>query len=165
MKMRETLLSSSSIKLFGRPLAGLTWSKPEGSSLGAQGFLKEAFKADGAQLAMIYGYSYQGQYQALMQPALFLVHGAGSSTSGGKTASMGLIAKDFEFESDIVFWDYDRADFSLRLDIDSGPLERILLEAEQQDGGMPYFRGAHTDFRGAHTRFRGAHTRLRSSGE
>ena len=41
-----------------------------------------------------------------------------------------------------VVWEYDRGDFSLRLDIDSGPLERILIDAEQgADDTMPYFRG------------------------
>ena len=30
---------------------------------------------------------------------------------------------------DIMVWEYDRADFSLRLDVESGPLERILIEA------------------------------------
>jgi hypothetical protein len=164
--MPETLLSSSSVKLFGRVLTGLTWTKPVGTSLSAQGFLKKALDAATAQLAMIYGYSYQGQYQALLQPALFLVHGPGNAAVPPTGLDDSGVARDSDqFAGDIFYWEYDRADFSLRLDIDSGPLERILLEAEQQDGGMPYFRGAHTDFRGAHTRFRGAHTRLRSSGE
>ena len=48
-----------------------------------------------------------------------------------------------EFSSDIRVWEYDRGDFSLRLDIDSGPLERILIDAELgSDDTMPYFRGA-----------------------
>ena len=156
--MPDTLLAATAVKLFGRPVTGLQLDLEAVNSGTAGAFLKDQLKAAEASFALIYGYSHQGQYYALAQPALFLVHGEGSPAGSSGTASTGLAARDFAFESDIVFWDYDRADFSLRLDIDSGPLERILIEAEQQDGDMPYFRGAHT-------RFRGAHTRLRGSGE
>jgi hypothetical protein len=158
MKMPDTLLAATAVKLFGRPAAGLHLDLEVIKSEKIGAFLKNPLAAAEPLLALIYGYSHQGQYYALAQPALFLVHGQGSPAGSSGTTSTGVAAKDFTFESDIVFWDYDRADFSLRLDIDSGPLERILLEAEQQDGEMPYFRGAHT-------RFRGAHTRLRGSGE
>ena len=52
----------------------------------------------------------------------------------------GVGAKNWEFTLGIRVWEYDRADFSLRLDVDSGPLERILVEAESGgDDRMPYF--------------------------
>jgi len=61
----------------------------------------------------------------------------------------GQAVKCCEFSSDIRVWEYDRGDFSLRLDIESGPLERILIDAEQgSEDAMPYFRGQHTRLRG-----------------
>jgi hypothetical protein len=158
--MPETLLSASAIKLFGRLVTGVTLDPAAATSgLGAGAFLRAQLAAPEVGLAMIYGYSHQGQYQILARPVLFLVHGTGTDAAKATgVETTGTAAKSYDFASDIRCWEYDRGDFSLRLDIDSGPLERILIEAEQQDGEMPYFRGAHT-------RFRGAHTRLRGSGE
>jgi hypothetical protein len=59
----------------------------------------------------------------------------------------GQAVKCCEFSSDIRVWEYDRGDFSLRLDIDSGPLERILIDREEAGDEMPYFRGAKTRLR------------------
>jgi hypothetical protein len=61
----------------------------------------------------------------------------------------GEAMKCCEFSSDIRVWEYDRGDFSLRLDVDSGPLERILIDIETGDDGMPYFRQRKTRLRGA----------------
>ncbi|MCP4470849.1 MAG: hypothetical protein GY815_09210 [Gammaproteobacteria bacterium] len=38
--------------------------------------------------------------------------------------------------ADIKVWSYDKADFSVRLDVDSGPLEDILLEKAVNDSGV-----------------------------
>ena len=58
-------------------------------------------------------------------------------------------AKNWEFSYKIRVWEYDRADFSLRLDVDSGPLERILIDAESGgDDRMPYFGNRLTRRRG-----------------
>ena len=122
-------------------------------------------------LARIYGYSYLGQYTALSCAAIFLVHGDGElasptagvvradgtfgidgvdgnadaarlATAASSTDVSGVAAKDWEFSSDIRVWEYDRADFSLRLDVDSGPLERILIDrGDGKDNELPYFRG------------------------
>jgi hypothetical protein len=53
-----------------------------------------------------------------------------------------------EFSSDIRVWEYDRGDFSLRLDVDSGPLERILIDRDEGGEEMPYFRSSRTRLRG-----------------
>jgi hypothetical protein len=37
---------------------------------------------------------------------------------------------DFQFADDIRFWSYDKGDFSIRMDVSTGTLEDILLEAE-----------------------------------
>jgi hypothetical protein len=71
------------------------------------------------------------------------------STGPNSVDISGQAVKCCEFSSDLQVWEYDRGDFSLRLDIDSGPLERILIDAEQgADDTMPYFRGQHTRMRG-----------------
>jgi hypothetical protein len=40
----------------------------------------------------------------------------------------GVAARDWDFLTDIKAWSYDKADFSVRLDIETGPLDKILLE-------------------------------------
>ena len=50
---------------------------------------------------------------------------------------LGRVEKPFPgFEDDVRAWPYDKADFSLRLDPCSGPIESILLEAEIDDAEM-----------------------------
>ena len=172
---RESLLTPSAIKLYGRIIDGLSVNVAKArNELGGNKFLREQLERpkDEPQpgLARIYGYSYFGRYTALARPAVFLVHGVGEpappAAPGPNTVDTSGQAFDCGlFSSDMMVWEYDRGDFSLRLDIDSGPLEQILIEVEEELDDMPYFRGAHTRFRGAHTRFRGAHTRMRGSGE
>ncbi len=41
----------------------------------------------------------------------------------------GVIAEDFDLESDVLVWEYDKGDFTLRIDIASGTFDEILLEA------------------------------------
>lgn len=125
-------------------------------------------------LARIYGYSYLGHYTSLSCASIFLVHGNGEpaspraaivradgslgidgrdeqpadsarlATGPSGTDLSGVAAKNWEFSSDIRVWEYDRADFSLRLDVDSGSIERILLSKQAEGAEMPYFRGRYT---------------------
>ena len=154
----ETLLSASAVKLYGRVMEGLEMKPGQApSELGANRFLHQQLdpKANSAaapKLARIYGFSYAGRYTPLPRPAIFLVHGDGTAVPAGSAAATTDIAGQAdqrrEFSSDIKVWEYDRADFSLRLDIDSGPLERILVAREEGEDEMPYFRGAKTRLRG-----------------
>ena len=201
---RESLLTPSAVKLYGRVITGLNINV-EGArnELGANQFLREQLAVGvHPRLARIYGFSYFGRYTALARPAIFLVHGRGDPASprapsailseedargnnparpaidpapGPEPAEIpnavpdstppnnsarfnpgpnsvdfsGQAVKCCEFSSDMRVWEYDRGDFSLRLDIDSGPLERILVDAELgADDTMPYFRGQHTRMRG-----------------
>ena len=41
----------------------------------------------------------------------------------------GVVGEDFDFESDVLYWEYDKGDFTLRIDIASGTFDDILLEA------------------------------------
>lgn len=145
----ETLLSPSSVKLYGRVVKGLTISLEDArDELGNNKFLRSQLDPGLNEefepvLARIYGYSYLGQYQPLNAASLFLVHGEGELAASSVDAS-GVAAKSWEFSSDIRVWEYDRADFSLRLDVDSGSLERILLSKQAEGTELPYFRGRYT---------------------
>jgi hypothetical protein len=151
--MSETLLRPSGIKLFGRVMKDLKLNLPSGKgdeyddeANGDNNFLKkqlehkdEKGKPD-AQFARIYGFSYEGRFYDLPKPTIFLVHGPGKpvkvepSTERTSTSTSGVAAKDWEFSApsarnDLVSWDYDKADYSIRLDTETGQLEQILLEA------------------------------------
>ena len=164
----ETLLSASAVKLYGRVVKGLTVNLADARvELGSNRFLRDQLDeikniGAGPLLARIYGFSYMGQYTSLTCAAIFLVHGEGElasssvdSAKGGGTTSppaaaasstdaSGVAAKDWALSTDIRVWEYDRADFSLRLDVDSGPLERILINKQTEDSELPYFRGRYT---------------------
>lgn len=112
-------------------------------------------------LARIYGFSYEGQYYDLPKPAIFLVHSEGTragpappeftvpdkkkkdkddlrkgAVSPGTVDESGVPRKDWNFADDICYWEYDKGDFSIRLDISTGPLEQILLETELRAEAM-----------------------------
>jgi len=102
------------------------------------------------QFARIYGFSYEGSYYDLPWPALFLVHGPGVDAETGhgrysirpdNPSRTGLGATDFTFAEGLKAWSYDRADFSMRLDVDSGTFEQILLDLVFGGGGGPSVSG------------------------
>ena len=150
--MHENLLSPTNITLFGRVFPLAVAGIP--ATLGANHFLRDQLQADGAQFARIYAISYEGTFHHLSRPAIFLVHGTGTeirgagleprgTKAGGMTDDSGLIAKGFQFErsaegapkpigpgQSVRFWEYDKGDFTLRLDIASGTFEDVLLDAE-----------------------------------
>ncbi|SDR60747.1 hypothetical protein SAMN05444161_7785 [Rhizobiales bacterium GAS191] len=121
--------------------------------------LQDTIGKDKAHFARIYGFSYQGHYYTLAKPAVFLVHGEGLALFQGDDApgslaaavggsanrttldESGVMAREWEFASqfskkmpDIRYWEYEKGDFSVRLDIDSGPLDQILLAASISAG-------------------------------
>jgi hypothetical protein len=173
--MPETLLTPSGIKLYGRAVDGLTLAPPQGgwAALGYPGttqFLKAQLAAAGAQLARIYGFSFEGHYYDLPKPAIFLVHTAGIAVDQPRrdrsdVDTSGVIARDWEFASnsaanpDLKYWEYDKGDFSIRLDIETGPFEQILLEAALR-GGSTLSSGADLRSSGADLRSSGADLRI-----
>ncbi len=115
-----------------------------------------------AAFARIYGFSYEGRYYDLPWPALFMVHGPGQlaetlARSGAAAAAAaaaqrvarapddpdrsGLGAQDFSFADNLMVWSYDRADLSIRLDLESGSFEQILLDVVLGGGGGPSVSG------------------------
>ena len=160
--MAESLLSPTSILLYGRVLHDLQIIHPQvpypyhdpppaaapnvevhSQALGANRFLRDQLESSNAQLARIYGFSYEGVYYDLPVPAIFLVHGPGAiaerqhagatdrwGTRPDTTDRTGVGAEKHSFSEDIMVWSYDKGDFSIRMDVETGPLEQILLEAE-----------------------------------
>lgn len=151
---RQTLEKGKRVAVSeGEELGGTTWvqrKEPDKQIFkefkprrgrGKNNFLKGQFGPD-AKLARIYGFSYEGTYFELPEPAIFLVHGDGESATGklpDKTevqvsraplnpSVTGVASAEYQFANDIMVWDYDKADYSIRFDVMTGMLEQILLD-------------------------------------
>ena len=90
------------------------------------------------------------------KPALYIVQGlgttlnpddwfGGSRSRGGNPGTAGfrtnmdqsgVAAREWEFSADdsLVYWEYEKGDFSLRLDTEAGQFEQILLAAALRAG-------------------------------
>jgi hypothetical protein len=109
--------------------------------------------AEDPKFARIFGFTYEGTYFDLQRPALFLVHGDGidvdtpnlimdpnlhfldrSPAGIGRT---GLGTQAGAFAADVKAWAYDRADFTIRMDVDTGTFDTLLLSAELGGWDLP----------------------------
>jgi len=99
----------------------------------------------GVSLARIYAFSFEGALYSMPKPAIFIVHGLGRQISesgfewrNGRSSvdQSGVVAREWEFAGafDLVYWEYEKGDFSLRLDTDAGQFEQILLAASLRSG-------------------------------
>ena len=90
--------------------------------------------------ARIYGFSFEGYYYDLPKPTIFLVHGTGRLVSedtgffararAPSSASLtGIAAADFDFSDGLRVWTYDKADYTIRMDVETGMFEQVLLDA------------------------------------
>ncbi|WP_223252410.1 hypothetical protein [Paracoccus mutanolyticus] len=132
--MTETLLNTSAILLFGRVVEDLridpNASDPAHS--GAPGHLAQQLAAKDPRLARVYGFGLAGVYHLLPTPALFLVHGPGAPAAtllAGLNPSSPPEAGDKDrapvpagalLPEDLVAWSYDKADYTIRLDVQTG---------------------------------------------
>lgn len=153
---------------------------PPYAALGSNTFLKNQLAHPNTRLARIYGFSFEGHNYTLPKPAVFLVHTegtevivhspeayAGDTNGGGHTTldASGVIARDWEFAAsdpvrkDLRMWEYDKGDFSIRLDIETGTFEEVLLEAALR-AGSDYSSGADLRSSGADLRSSGADLRI-----
>ncbi|RLK03571.1 hypothetical protein [Ruegeria conchae] len=122
---------------------------------GVNNFIGDQFGGD-ARLARIYGFAYDGTYYEMPEPTIFLVHGAGDSATGGNLpygfklqtsndadaqdttqqaarapmnpSVSGVAAADYQMANDIRVWNYDQADYTIRMDIAAGQIEEVLLD-------------------------------------
>src|ERR1700677_311804 len=148
--MPETLLTPSTIKLFGRLMRSLTYANDTvGTGLGDNRFLQRQLEANGdnpPRLARIYAFSFEGANYPLARPSIFLVHGdglwVGDWTTSSSLDQSGVAGKGWDFSgtgaaggpNDVYCWEYEKGDFSLRLDLEAGPFEQILLAAALRSG-------------------------------
>ena len=162
--MTESLLSISNILLFGRRVEDLAVVAPSadagGEARGRGGRRKQGRSStieqqmDGAIFARIYGFSFDRTYYDLPQPCLFLVHGEGQPATGssrggagateggaargaGRRSEAAAAAAHFESPDDLRVWSYDKADFTIRMDVQTGTFEQVLLDALfDEEGGV-----------------------------
>ena len=113
--------------------------------LSENNLLIEQLCSEHAKLARISCFSYQNEMFDLAKPAIFLVHGEGtrvefSAESGASglvlrksppyTELSGMVGQKGSFAPDIFMWVYDRADFTVRLDTETGSFDQVLLAFE-----------------------------------
>ena len=159
--MPENLANTSTILLFGREVedikvvaAGTGGLQPAGPShvLAAQ------VAATDHRLARVYAFAFEGFYYELSRPAIFLVHAEGQPAAD--TVEFGGVAASArKFATDLKVWAYDKADLSVRLDVSTGTLEQILLEAEANPESVQFAGQA------ARIRFSGQAARLQFAGQ
>lgn len=132
------LLEHSRILIYGRVVSGISLDPP---AVGEENPDKdkvlidpEKLKLAGAdkKLATVYGFEFEGHYYDLPKPAILVVHGKPQTPQKAGAA----VESDPKLMDDIQVWSHDKADFSVRLDVSSGPLEDILLEQAIDDSGM-----------------------------
>jgi hypothetical protein len=133
------LLEHSSVLVYGRVVEGISIDagNVKDDGLGSNRFLHGQLTAkDGGknkqQLATIYGFEFEGHYYDLPKPTILLVHGDPKSPKAAGAA----VEPDPELADNVKVWRYDKADFSMRFDVESGPLEAILLEEALDSSAM-----------------------------
>ena len=124
------LLDNSKILMYGRVLKGVTLDVAKADTLVDAALLKS--RAGVKQLATIYGFEFEGHYYDLPTPAVMLVHGNPQTPAKAGAA----VESDPKLMEDIKVWAYDKGDYSVRLDVSSGPLEEILLGEALDDSAM-----------------------------
>lgn len=135
--MTESILNASSITLFGRVVEDILVGERSAAAETPRGIVSDLQEqlenrigtrasADSARFARIYGFSYGGVYHEVLRPMLFLVHGKGVEST--KVKQPGPDTEDTPFYGDLRCWAYDHSEQTIRLDVDSGRFEQVLLE-------------------------------------
>ena len=122
--MSETLSSHTEVTLFGKIVEDLKIvpeKKGRSRSSGSGSF------------ARIYGFSFEGTYYEMAAPTLFQVEGNGKPAMDATVPGPGLDDDD-KFYQSLKTWTCSRNDKTVRLDVDSGTFEQVLL-AGMDDGG------------------------------
>ncbi|RUW97314.1 hypothetical protein EN784_44255 [bacterium M00.F.Ca.ET.141.01.1.1] len=157
----ETILSTSTIHLFGRVLEDLRLKKRVDGGrpprLGNNRFLQNQIDASGSLLARIYAFTFEAQFYELARPTILLVHGPGTvvdypapedtdlkvmSRGPSDPAYTGLSSQIGSFARGMQVWVYDKSDLTMRLELDTGTLEDVLLSAELDPGSFGRSGGA-----------------------
>ena len=148
--------------------------------LSKNNFLTDQLSDPNAGLARIYCFSYQNQLFDMAKPAIFLVHGEGTIIEVPNhvpkpenlflrklptySDRSGLAGQKGSFALGMKMWLYDRADFTVRLDTETGTFDQVLLDYELGGGVDPgSMKGADTDEVPRPNLRRRRHRRWRSS--
>jgi hypothetical protein len=153
------MLRQGNVKLIGEPFPELALGPNPGGPIGqlGQGFLAQQLnaaltsqQAGNAAFARIYGFSFEGHYYDLPRPVIILVDGPGNPValpdpSIGQTDEAAHV---WDFSSQLFEWNYDKMQMTIRLDLDSGPLQDIVLaralgERASASGSGAYGSGAY----------------------
>lgn len=119
--MPETLNSQSTIVLFGKTVEDLKIISSKKSGPGVP------------SIARIYGFSHGGEYVAMATPTLLMVHGSGESAM--KVEVPGPSFEDTDpFYKSLKAWSYQKTDETMRLDMDMGSFEQVLLSDPIESG-------------------------------
>lgn len=124
--MTETLKSHSTVVLFGKVVEDLKVTPDKKTT-------RKSTTNDQA-IARIYGYSFGGTYYEMAGPVLFAVTGEGEDADKTAVPGPGLDDDD-PFYKSLRCWSYDKSDQTIRMDLDSGTFEQVLL-SDAGDGGM-----------------------------
>lgn len=116
--MSESIFSSTSIVLFGREVDDLAVVKNDPAP--AKTFSKEKH-----QFARIYGFTYDGIYREIPTPVLFMVKG--EKVAASEVDVPGPDPKEKKFFASLFAWTVKQTDETVRLDVDQGKYENILL--------------------------------------
>lgn len=129
--MTESIYTSSKIFLFGRIVDDLAAVSTVGDGEDA------ALKKDSKQFARVYGFSYDGIYTEIATPVLFLVN-EDEGVDADKAPVPGPNPHNKAFYHVLTAWEVDKSSDTVRLDIDQGKFEDILLAmaAEGIGGGV-----------------------------
>jgi hypothetical protein len=122
--------------------------------LGSNNFiLNQVAEGIEPMFARIYGYSYESIYHDLRRPTIFLVHGEGIDAdtpdsrfdpnlalldrAPAKVGRTGVATHAGSFAAGMKAWAYDRADFTMRLDAETGSFDLLLLAEEADEADYP----------------------------
>ena len=166
----ESLLHTSNMFLFGIVVDDFELSdavrkgkiKKLPGRNGINNQLGEQYYNKDSKFARIYAFSYEGGFFELPCPTLFLVHGDGEDVTPGNAPGdfaarapnsplkTGFSAADFQFANDVKVWSYDKDDYSVRMDVETGMFCQLLLDMASDGDGFGGVSGA--SVRGASVR-------------
>lgn len=113
----EGLLAAAAVRLYGRPFDGLVVGEL-GITPGANNPLATSLGAASVkQLARIYAFGYQGDVKRLAQPVIVLL-----TSDGAPVAPIDGMADD-----NLMVWTVDRLDMVVRIDVQTGTLDDMVL--------------------------------------
>lgn len=118
--------SPSTVLLFGREMDDVAFNA---ARAGKGKEVLQGSKDKDRRLARIYAFAYEGHYYDLASPAIFVVHGPGVKPPN-RVDQLGVASSSRKLADDVMVWEHDKSDLSVRLNIETGSLQDILLDAE-----------------------------------